>query len=585
MRKMQKRIAFSSMFVLILALLFIAMPYIFGMATKSSADSDPEIGTISNYKADLFDYESSRRSSTGNFLLGETELNTDDRLLLFDEDNYYIKASNFGQDVVPRPGEHNSWMSTYKCKIVQGLVEDTMNKDGSVRLANNRVAVSNNQAVTLFDTSDKNAYKGSYSFPFENIGNGYWQYDSSKNHLEITDKVGDDGLLEMVRYNMASNIGFMPFNKLDTKKDSDENGHYALAGRKNYFFGMKIELPFVMPKDGKITTYQGNEEEMIFSFSGDDDIWVFVDGNLVLDLGGVHDAVSGTINFATGQVVTKGNHYDEATGKYNTNASSVVVNNTYIQALSVGRHTLQVYYLERGGEVSNCKITFRLQEDQSPEQTPEPESTTAPPTSSDSGNDIVESEAPDGSAIQPGVDGSANSPTPGGPGLSDVPNVNATDNPPVTEAPPGYVDNQGVEAPVLPTIPGDGPTTNTEAPSTEQPDELTNNPQTSTDDTVINTQVPTTEGVEDIVLENNRNELNDESGMINRPEVEKEKVKQIDNTKKKDDSTVSLLDEDTPLGLLPQTGTVSEVVFVVVGALFVVVASVMVVVTVRKKRK
>ena len=370
MRKMRKKIAFSSIFVLSLALMTLAMPYITKIAHKSSASSDPEIGTISYYKADLFDYESSKRSSNGNFLLGEDEINNDSALFLFNQDNYYVKAEDFGQEVVPRPSEHNSWISAYKYKVVQGLVENSLNKDGTVRLANNRVAVSGNQAVNLFQSSDVNTYMGSYRFPFENIGNGYLQYDSSKNHVQVTKELGEDGLLKMERYDMASNIGFMPFNKLDTSKGSDENGHYALSGSKNYYFGMKLELPFVKPKDGKVKTFNGSEEDMVFSFSGDDDLWVFVDGNLVLDLGGVHDAVSGIINFATGKVETKGNHFDETSGKYNNTVSSVAMDNPYINSLTVGRHTLQVFFLERGGAVSNCKITFRLQEDQTPEEEP-----------------------------------------------------------------------------------------------------------------------------------------------------------------------------------------------------------------------
>jgi fibro-slime domain-containing protein len=207
------------------------------------------------------------------------------------------------------------------------------------------------------------------------------QYDSSKNHVNVTSEKDIDGLLKMERYDMASNIGFMPFNKLNTSKDSDENGHYALSGSKNYYFGMKLELPFVMPKGGKVTTFDGKDEDMIFSFSGDDDLWVFVDGNLVLDLGGVHDPVSGTINFATGEVVTKGNHYDEASGKYSQKVSLVKVINDNIRTLKVGRHMLQVYYLERGGHLSQCKIKFRLQEDRTPEETTPPtQEVQGPPT-------------------------------------------------------------------------------------------------------------------------------------------------------------------------------------------------------------
>ena len=115
MRKMRKKIAFSFIFVLSLAFMTLAMPYMLKMATKSSASSDPEVGTISYYKADLFDYESSKRSSNGNFLLGEDELNNDSTLFLFNQDNYYVKGEDFGQEVVPRPGEHNSWIRAYKC--------------------------------------------------------------------------------------------------------------------------------------------------------------------------------------------------------------------------------------------------------------------------------------------------------------------------------------------------------------------------------------------------------------------------------------------------------------------------------------
>ena len=548
MRKMRKKIAFSSIFVLSLALMTLAMPYITKMAYKSSASSDPEIGTISYYKADLFDYESSKRSSNGNFLLGEDEINNDSALFLFNQDNYYVKAEDFGQEVVPRPSEHNSWISAYKYKVVQGLVENSLNEDGTVRLANNRVAVSGNQAVNLFQSSDVNTYMGSYSFPFENIGNGYLQYDSSKNHVQVTKELGEDGLLKMERYDMASNIGFMPFNKLDTSKGSDENGHYALSGSKNYYFGMKLELPFVKPKDGKVKTFNGSEEDMVFSFSGDDDLWVFVDGNLVLDLGGVHDAVSGTINFATGKVETKGNHFDETSGKYNNTVSSVAMDNPYINSLTVGRHTLQVFFLERGGAVSNCKITFRLQEDQTPEETPEPTEEIVGPT-----------KVPE-------------------PEVTPVPVV--TEQPVVTETP---VVTKQPEV-VVTEVPVITPTDNAgEVPKVE----TTENPTVAPTEKVVDTSEDTS--------------YNKNGDIIDKPEVDKDDVQDVESdndlsnnrptadvtnsSKDKGSKGFTLFDSNTPLGFLPKTGTVSEVVFYVVGTLFVFVAVVMVVVTIRKKRK
>lgn len=556
---MQRRIAFSSIFVLSLALLIIAMPYMTKMATKSSANADPEVGMISYYKADLFDYESSKRSSNGNFLLGEDEFNNDAALFLFNQEDYYVNAADFGQTVVPRPSEHNSWIRAYKYKVAQGLVKNTLNEDGSVCLANNRVAVSGDQGVMLFKTSDNNTYKGSYSFPFENIGNGYLQYDSSKNHVNVTDEVGTDGLLKMERYDMTSNIGFMPFNKLNTSKGSDENGHYALSGSKNYYFGMKLELPFVMPKGGKVTTFNGSDEDMVFSFSGDDDMWVFVDGNLVLDLGGVHDAVSGTINFATGEVVTKGNHYDETSGKYNQTISSVIVSSETIKSLKVGRHTLQVYYLERGGSLSNCKITFRLQEDKTPEETdateqefigpmPKPGVTTINPIPVDLG--------------KPNTNESSTS-------------SNSTDG--VTSVKPTEIE--------MPVKPGEdvandssGASSDGEAPrvnggvgdeevvanggGTYQQGESTGGPQQEKENVVASVDGNVDLSGDDFVGDVTAN----------------------DKKNKRESKGVTLFDSDTPLGFLPQTGTISEVVYYVVGALLIVVALAMVVVAVRKKK-
>ena len=74
MRRIKRFIAFGFVFVFSFALLMIAMPYVMKMAVKSSASaSDLELGKISYYKADLFDYEPSKRSVNGNFLLGKTE--------------------------------------------------------------------------------------------------------------------------------------------------------------------------------------------------------------------------------------------------------------------------------------------------------------------------------------------------------------------------------------------------------------------------------------------------------------------------------------------------------------------------------
>ena len=118
----------------------------------------------------------------------------------------------------------------------------------------------------------------------------------------------------------------MPFNDIDTTQhvgrlmnqygnDYDPNSHtvygelpigdgrtyeeiYGTTGIPNFYTGMKMEARFSQPKNGKLD----NGDDMIFKFTGDDDMWVYIDDVLVLDVGGIHEPLSVTINFATGKV-------------------------------------------------------------------------------------------------------------------------------------------------------------------------------------------------------------------------------------------------------------------------------------------
>jgi fibro-slime domain-containing protein len=378
MRKKKRRLVFGSVFVSTFILLILAMPYVMNVAVKSSASaSDPARGEISYFRADLFDYEPVKRSTNGSFLVGKTRYYDDAALLLFgSKDGQKNSAAVDGQvksrtasgSVVKGLSEHNRWVSGQRYKVVSGLVSSELGVGGIISLAANRTAISGSMGVKLFDVTSASTYKGAYSFPFENVGDGYLQYDSSKNHVQVTKTVGDDGLLKMDRVDGSSAYGFMPYNKVSTSKGLNENGYYALSGSPNFFFGMRVEVPFVMTKGGKITTYDGSDENMELIITGDDDVWVFVDGVLVLDLGGIHEKVDGSIDFATGVVTTTGNHFDEREGKYRDEVTTISVENTFIKSLSVGRHKLQVFYLERGGSVSNCKLKFRLQEDKTPDE-------------------------------------------------------------------------------------------------------------------------------------------------------------------------------------------------------------------------
>ncbi len=126
----------------------------------------------------------------------------------------------------------------------------------------------------------------------------------------------------------------------------------ALDGTVNYFFGMDMEVNFYLPNaTGTTGGNQMNGKDMVFNFSGDDDILIFVDDELVLDMSGIHDEAFGSINFSAGTVTmgmstdSQGNITDGTTTEIN---------------LSAGTHDLKVYYMERGGYASNLEVQFNV---------------------------------------------------------------------------------------------------------------------------------------------------------------------------------------------------------------------------------
>ena len=133
---------------------------------------------------------------------------------------------------------------------------------------------------------------------------------------------------------------FAPFG------DGSENDKYS--------FGMKLGADFYMPEGGQV-----NNQDMVFDFTGDDDVWVFIDGVLVLDLGGIHQALGGKINFHTRDII-----YDKTQSYGKPPATSI--DQAFREAgktwdpTAYQTHHLSFFYLERGDGGSNCKISFNL---------------------------------------------------------------------------------------------------------------------------------------------------------------------------------------------------------------------------------
>lgn len=171
---------------------------------------------------------------------------------------------------------------------------------------------------------------------------------------------------------------FLPFTYTGGDEiGSKDNGasYHVLAEDTDYWFGMTMTVNFFQTKGGRLS-----DQDMIFSFSGDDDVWVFVDDVLVLDLGGTHGTADGSINFATGEVLqylSWGGANSSAAARTGGSSTSFP---TTIRACfdAAGRtprggwsadgrtfadfteHTLKFFYLERGSAVANCMLDFRL---------------------------------------------------------------------------------------------------------------------------------------------------------------------------------------------------------------------------------
>lgn len=189
----------------------------------------------------------------------------------------------------------------------------------------------------LFDESGNTPgvhYLGKAEGLFYLNNEGYYEYDSSK-HMSSYNQENQAFVLydsPQSIYNGSLFAGsFLPLN-------GEDSTYYS--NNINYWFGMKTGISFNLVADTGTGKNIYNGEDIIFTFSGDDDTWIFIDDELVLDIGGIHDACSGTINFNTGECFIN--------GEKQSNSIS----------LSAGSHTLKVYYMERGTGGSNLRISF-----------------------------------------------------------------------------------------------------------------------------------------------------------------------------------------------------------------------------------
>lgn len=144
---------------------------------------------------------------------------------------------------------------------------------------------------------------------------------------------------------------YFPFN------NANQSANAALL---NYGYGQRIDLNFQLPENGKVLDSNGDLADVEFNFSGDDDVWVYIDGELVLDVGGAHDVVSGTINFADKTATVSSVKDSSGSGTTKKKEVSFANNSNITADYFTKEHTLTMFYMERGLWESNMEITFNF---------------------------------------------------------------------------------------------------------------------------------------------------------------------------------------------------------------------------------
>ena len=288
------------------------------------------------------------------------QIKTADTRGLIDIDLFnYDDADNFGG--LKFGSNVGQW--TGDKTVTQGLVAADLSENGYPVLSGKKIDFVNDPSIDK--TEDQHVVYNLGTDSLESLFDGSWNTDSKNyglNHLFIynpdTGYYSYDSDSNYAYYDISENNterNFIVYNQAKVKGSSNEtiNGAFMPFSEwndstwdKEYTFGMHIGFDFTQPENGQV-----NGQDMTFEFSGDDDVWVFIGGKLVLDIGGIHNAASGSINFATGEVYVNGERQASLSEIFDLSGETFTNNST---------HRLEFFYLERGAGASNCSLKFNM---------------------------------------------------------------------------------------------------------------------------------------------------------------------------------------------------------------------------------
>ena len=286
-------------------------------------------------------------------------------------------------------GTYNQWTGDEEPYI--GIVSSILGEDGYPHLNEEKTGSGESLSYLFngFDSRDTGEKKVEGKAAYMDVGGllqrdqeGYYYYDCTKNFASFDENENQFTLYEKggVKEGAEENARyqFFPFNTAEQVfnisggelNDKELEGSESAPARKdiiNHYFGVSMVTRFVQTKDGKSPF--DSTKPVTYEFSGDDDVWIFIDGVLVADLGGIHNTASVKIDFSTGKIDVNGGVSSEQAG-----ASSTTLKQLFQTAGKGGDnddwkgdtfqegtfHTLNFFYLERGNGASNMSLKFNM---------------------------------------------------------------------------------------------------------------------------------------------------------------------------------------------------------------------------------